>query len=171
MKLGIRKGLYRPVLSGGFEWMRDENVVALIEQHLHEGKKLAVYQKTTGANLGEEAYDMDRRKNLPLVGYQGQPSMPFISDPFGKIRGAIGIKERKLIYSASGILLHEMRDAYRWGYALDRVYVRSTFRGIIREFLDAGYTLCLSDNMRGPDDQRVNIVGETTLDEILGRGK
>lgn len=174
MGFAVQMGLYRPGIEGGFERMGDYHIVPLVEHHMREGGKLAVYQKTTGNRLDGVAFESEQREKLPLIGYDSMHThIPFISDPSGKVKGAIGIKEKRLIYSARAIPLHEMRDGYTWRYVpfMNEFYVEGEFAGIVREFLDAGYTLFLSDNMRGPDDQRVNIVGETTLDEILGKEK
>lgn len=174
MGFAVQRELYRLGIEGGFERVEDCRIVSLVEHHMREGRKLAVYQKTAGDRLDGVAFESEQRKKLPLIGYDGvHTHVPFISDPSGKVKGAIGIKEKRLIYSARAIPLHEMRDGYTWGYAtfMNEFYVEGKFAGIVREFLDAGYALVLSDNMIGYGDSRMHIAGETTLDEILGKEK
>ncbi len=143
---------------------------ALVETLTSEALPFAFY--TTGGILPPPLpsdctiYDCDIRA---IIGYGGKKTFPFISDPTDKIAGAVGIKDRKLVYSIRGCALHTMRDKYTYDFGPDdrKFYTDWDFFGILKEFLSAGYELALSSDMR---DYRLEypltIVSGITLEDI-----
>lgn len=142
--------------------------VAFVENLTAQGRSFAVLQKTTGTGVGCEAIKQELQHPKPLIGYGGENTFPFISDPDEKIPGVFAMLDRKLIYSPRGIPLHQMRDSYTWAYALVQYYIDGDVIDVVCSFIDTDYDLLLSNNLvdyrRG---YRFDTVGRISLKDIL----
>ena len=125
-----------------------KDVVGIVESIL-DGNKLpfVVYHKPHQTSFHDIQYRRDQRA---MVGYGGERTFPFISDPTEHFSGAVGIFDGKLIYSLRGCPLHLMRDSYT--YAAQSLYyhnffIDGDFLSVVANFNEAGYPIHFSPNM------------------------
>ena len=117
--------------------------------------------------------ELDREQELDvMLGYNRSHRPLAISDPTSQ-RGRIQVVGDNLVFLRNGIPIDTERDGYLFSYALDQFYTDRTFAQVIKEFLDAGYRLCESEEdpfglLQGPSPS--NMPGKiipVTLDKVL----
>lgn len=165
--MGLEK-VYRHLSGVDLEPELIESFVSFVEGLTDEGRAYAIMQKTTGDAVDEEAILQEARAPRPIIGYGGEETFPFISDPDQNIKGAFALIDRSLVYSSRGIPLHQMRDSFTWGFSNPKYYVQGTFMDAIHAFLDSGYQLLQSNDIVDYRwEYKFKIAGKTTLDAII----
>jgi hypothetical protein len=163
------ENIYKGILCGDLESESIGDLVPTIEELIAGESEFALYQKAIGTEKISNASSYKISEFCPLIGYGGAETNPFISDPGEKIPGAFAIigKRKQLIYSPKAIPLHHMRDAYIWAGG-ENFYTPSNFSIVVKTFIDNGYGIQLSEDMRDfRKDYRFTTTGAITLEEIF----
>ena len=124
--------------------------LSAFEEDEKKPRPFVIYHKPDDISFDDDVFDFNAAVR-PIVGYAGEGTFPFISNPLSGNYGAVGVFEKRLIYSPVGIPLHTMRDSYRHILQSpdeNRFWTNATFRLIIEEFLDSGYPLFFSPDMK-----------------------
>jgi hypothetical protein len=145
-----------------------DDFVSFVEGLEAKKEHFVIFKKTTGTAVDERAIMQEGRNWKPLIGYGGRRTVPFISDPEEEFRGALAIADGKLVYSEKGIPLHKMRDSYTWGAANERYYVDGGFLDIVDTFVDRGYHIFYSPDLRDyRKDYPFTTAEQITLKDIV----
>lgn len=140
--------IYRHLSGYDMELEKVDDFVVFVKQLEGTGSPFAIYKKTTGIDVGEEAIAKELRNPKVIVGFGGPKTYPFISDPDEQIKGAIAIIGRTLVYSERGIPLHQMRDAYTWAYSEINYFIKGTYFDVVNAFANKGYPIFRSPDLR-----------------------
>jgi hypothetical protein len=148
----------------------DTNVPKLVERLTRQKSPFVFY--TINQELPpKDMFSIDFEEKA-IIGYGGESTVPFISDPAESIRGAVAIVNHQLVYGPGAIPLQNMRDKYTYGFSQrDRIYYTDwTLLGVLDQFLQNGYQLFISDDLLDYQDTfRFTIGKEITLPDLVLR--
>ena len=140
----------------------------MIYTHIKRGNPFRVLVKTTGERLDDAAIHEELRAFKIIVGAGGEGTFPFVSDPFRKHRGVVGVVGTELYYSPQAFALDNMRDSYRYMQGPNGYFTTLGFEDIVWRLSKKSQGLYLVDGMVDfSTGQKIVKQKQITLNELF----